>query len=296
MTPSTPSPDPRASHAAHDTLLIAALAADDLTAAARSDAEARRTACPECAALYADLVAIAAATKALPAPARPRSFTLAPEQAARLAPSPWRRLVAGIGNPTGFARPLAATFTTLGIAGLLLTALPAVGSFGFLASSGAALPAATAGTNDSSAEAQRDLASPTSDQYGLDAAGQSSAPIAPGPKQPLASPAASGTGGGGKGSGTVSGAIEPPASTKPGAPAAGQGTPDEAIGSPSPAAAGGDGRTSTGSPSAEPVPPAEIATTTTTSDGGRPWLLVLSLALLGIGLGLFAARRVGRSD
>ena len=143
-------PDTRTSHAAHDTLLIAALAADDLTGAARSDAETRLAACPECAALHADLVAIAAATTALPAPARPRSFTLAPEQAARLAPSPWRRLLAGIGGPTGFARPLAATFTTLGIAGLLLTALPSLGSFGVLGGSGAA----HAGTRRTGARAQ----------------------------------------------------------------------------------------------------------------------------------------------
>ena len=129
-------PDPRTSHAAHDTLLIAALAADDLTGAARSDAEARLAACPDCAALHADLVAIAAATSTLPAPVRPRSFTLAPEQAARLAPSPWRRLLGGLRNPTGLARPLAATFTTLGIAGLLLTALPAIGPIGLGASSG----------------------------------------------------------------------------------------------------------------------------------------------------------------
>jgi hypothetical protein len=133
-----PRPAPTASpHAGHDAILVAALAADDLHDTARSDAEALVAACSACAALHADLRAIAAATKALPAPVRTRDYRLTAAQAERLRPSAMRRWLEAFASPRlAVTRPLAVAFTTLGIAGLLLTAIPAAGPVGLL--SGAA--------------------------------------------------------------------------------------------------------------------------------------------------------------
>jgi hypothetical protein len=118
--------EPATPHATHDQALVAAYAADDLAGTAHGAAEQLLARCPACARLADDLRAIALATRALPAPVRPRSFTIAPEQAERLRPTGWRRLVGSGRRPElGLLRPLAATLTTLGVAGLLLTALPA---------------------------------------------------------------------------------------------------------------------------------------------------------------------------
>jgi hypothetical protein len=136
-------PSARSDHAAHDRLLIAALAADDLTAGERERAEVFVAHCAPCAELAADLRAIAQATSAtrLPVPARPRSFTLSPDDAARIRPSGWRAFVRRFGSADwSFTRPLAAGLTTLGLAGLLVSALP-----GFPSAAPAASPAASFG-------------------------------------------------------------------------------------------------------------------------------------------------------
>jgi anti-sigma factor RsiW len=115
-----------ASHAEHDPLLVAALAAGDLEPADRLLVE-RLASCPECALLAADLRAIATATAALPPRTRPRDFSLRAEDAARLRRRGWRGFVAAFGGRRSAAlKPLATGLTTLGIAGLLLAALPAV--------------------------------------------------------------------------------------------------------------------------------------------------------------------------
>jgi hypothetical protein len=114
-------------HARHDALLIAAHAAGDLEGVERSRAEQLVAACHECTALERDLRAIALATTAanLPVPPRPRSFTLEPTDAARIRPSGWRGLIRRFASPDlSFTRPLAAGLTTLGLAGLLVAALP----------------------------------------------------------------------------------------------------------------------------------------------------------------------------
>jgi hypothetical protein len=124
----TPQPDRTTAHPDHDTILVAALAAGDLADLPRADAETLVAACPDCATLHADLLAIAAATRALPAPARTRDYRLTAEQAERLRPSGMRRLVEAFGSSRlAVTRPLAVAFTTLGIAGLLLSAIPAGG-------------------------------------------------------------------------------------------------------------------------------------------------------------------------
>jgi len=114
-------------HAEHDQLLVAALAAGHIEPADRGPAEQLVATCPDCSLLVEDLRAIAVATSALPARARPRDFSLRAEDAARLRRRGWRGLVAALaGQRAAGLKPLATGLTTLGIAGLLLAAMPAV--------------------------------------------------------------------------------------------------------------------------------------------------------------------------
>jgi hypothetical protein len=117
-----------AAHAGHDLLLVAAQAAGDLEGPDRTTAESVIASCADCRELAADLRVIALATAALPTPARPRDFTLRPEDAARLRPQGWRRFVAamGPGRLDLLLRPLAPTLMTLGLVGLLVSGLPLV--------------------------------------------------------------------------------------------------------------------------------------------------------------------------
>jgi hypothetical protein len=168
-------PKTAAAHAGHDELLIARLYGDDVDDRERARALELVAGCDDCAAIYADLGAIAKATAALPVPARPRDFALTEADAARLRPR--RRGLArllGIGSRRSFGGALAA----LGFSGLVLTS--ALSMFGtavtsvsldsgmpgerlaaqaagasedqnFAASSGAPLPALTAGPAQPSA-------------------------------------------------------------------------------------------------------------------------------------------------
>src|ERR1035437_831701 len=79
-------PGSSTAHASHDESLVVRLFGYDVDPAERSRALDLVAGCEECAALYADLGSIATATSALPAPARPRDFTLTPADAARLRP------------------------------------------------------------------------------------------------------------------------------------------------------------------------------------------------------------------
>jgi hypothetical protein len=220
-------------HAAHDRTLVAAAAANDLEGAALAEATERLASCPDCAALHADLLAIASALGELPAPVRSRDFTITAEQAAALRPTGWRRLVAGFRSPRGaIVRPLAVTFTTLGLVGLLLAAVPAAVPLGMLG--GAGDFRATAGDRN-------------------EGAGVPGAEVDPGTgglSGPELSPGDDGgtTGEGDAGSQSTGGGADPP------------GGRDAA----------------------------------TVDAGPSPWLLVLSIALLSIGIGLFAARRLTR--
>jgi hypothetical protein len=156
---------PPTDHAAHDLLLVAA-AADRAGHLPAAQAD-----CPDCRALHADLVALAAAVPHAALPARPRAYTLTPADAARLRPAGWRRWLAAIGTSRdAVTRPLALGLTTLGIAGLLVATVP--GALPFAASSGAA-PAPA-------------VASPGTDT----AAGAASTPAADPELGPVAAPAA----------------------------------------------------------------------------------------------------------
>ena len=89
--------------------------------------------CVRCAALYADLVAVAAAVSLSAVPSRPRDFRLSASDARRLERGRWRSWWAMVGSAgDSLIRPIAIGLTTLGLAGLLLSAgqtlLPSVGA------------------------------------------------------------------------------------------------------------------------------------------------------------------------
>lgn len=135
-------------HPRHDALLIAGLAADDLTSTERTRAEALRDACDECRALHADLLAIAGATRLLPAPRAPRDFRITTEQAGRLRRTGWlATLLAPFAGARSAARPLATAFTTLGLAGAFVAVvLPGLlGGAASMALAPEAAPTAAAG-------------------------------------------------------------------------------------------------------------------------------------------------------
>ena len=131
-------PDPRltsvmtesssaSAHRTHDTTLVASLADHSLAATERAAAEALVASCSLCAGLHADLMALVAATRAMPTPPRPADYTLTPADAARLRGTRWRRLVAAIGSSRdGFTRPLAIGLSTLGLVGILIASAPSI--------------------------------------------------------------------------------------------------------------------------------------------------------------------------
>ena len=104
--------------------------------------------------LLDDLVAIRTATVTLPTPPRVDDYQLTPEDAARLRPGGWRRLVAAIGSSrAAFTRPLGVGLTTLGLAGLLVATVPSVltGTTALGPTAGAAsVPESNQGAEDSS--------------------------------------------------------------------------------------------------------------------------------------------------
>jgi hypothetical protein len=112
-------------HQNHDQILIAALAGGDLTGSELTRARTLLASCPQCTELHSDLISIAAATRTVPNLATaPRDFRLDAAQAARLARRSWLRTVlAPFGGVRSAARPLAATFTSLGLVGLLVVAV-----------------------------------------------------------------------------------------------------------------------------------------------------------------------------
>jgi hypothetical protein len=141
-------------HDNHDLALIAGHAAGDLAVSERISADTLLRSCTDCANLRRDLLAIAAATRALPTTATAsRDFRLDAAQAARLRRGSWlRSILRPFGAARSGVRAMAAAMTSLGLAGLLVTTiLP--GLFGGSAASAptaerdrlpAGLPAATA--------------------------------------------------------------------------------------------------------------------------------------------------------
>jgi hypothetical protein len=108
------------SHARHDRFAIAdSIGGGTLRATVGT--------CPACRALQIDLLTLQGAIRAAWAPRRTRDLRLTLADATRLERRRWRQLVGLIGGPLdALTRPLALSFTALGLAGLLLTTVPAV--------------------------------------------------------------------------------------------------------------------------------------------------------------------------
>jgi hypothetical protein len=272
-------------HQRHDRALVAALAADDLAGTERHAAAALVAGCAQCAALHADLVAIASATRTLPAPLRTRDFRLTPEVAAGLESNRWRRLGDWFRRPAGLARPLAVTFTTLGLAGLLVSAMPALLPFG----SSAAAPAGqevAPGASPAASTDRQDLMSSENPDITSNGAGAPAASVQPAPEASDAYvPNAAGGDTGFQGSGASPGPTD--GGDRSGEAASG-GDPDA---SHEPTKSDdGAAPAASAPPVARPAPnPVEAQTI---SSASPPWLLILSLAMLVLGIGLFAARRI----
>jgi hypothetical protein len=173
-----------ADHRQHDLVLISGLAADDLTAADQSMATALTESCADCRALRDDLLTIAQATRDLPAQRAPRDFRITADQAARLTRTGWfARLVGSLVGSGSLVRPLAATFTTLGLVGIFVA-----GALPTMLGGAASMPApeavtglgGTGATTASSAPGamhgpQLASAGPGDDGYGVKDAAQASA-------------------------------------------------------------------------------------------------------------------------
>jgi hypothetical protein len=111
------------SHGRHDRFAIAEavgtefLTTDFLPMTLRS--------CPACGALHADLLSLQRAVREAWTPSRPRDLRLSVADALRLRRRGWRQRFALIGGPgDALTRPLALSFTALGLIGLLLTTIP----------------------------------------------------------------------------------------------------------------------------------------------------------------------------
>lgn len=269
MTTRTPGPD-GGSHARHDRFLIAARAAGDLDGRDLARADAILSTCDPCRVLLADLRFIATATRLLPPPARPADldFRLSRERAADLARGGLRRRLLRPFGPAGnpIVRPLAVACTTLGLAGLLVAALPLLPSPG-----GAAVLPATGGA----------IEAPS-----LQAATQDPEAAPPGgavlPDRDALAP------GGAvlpdRGALTPDGASVPVQPGAKGTEAAGPGGPDvPATGDAWLPSSGDDRLRAFGEPSPSGGPPP--------GGGGPPPLVLLSVAFLGTGIGLALLRR-----
>ena len=106
------------SHGRHDRFAIAeAVGTEFLPITLRS--------CPACGALHADLLSLQRAVREAWTPSRPRDLRLSVADALRLRRRGWRQRFALIGGPgDALTRPLALSFTALGLIGLLLTTIP----------------------------------------------------------------------------------------------------------------------------------------------------------------------------
>jgi hypothetical protein len=111
-------------HARHDRFVIAeAVGTEFLPMSFRS--------CQACGALHADLLSLQRAVREAWTPSRPRDLRLTVADALRLRRRGWRQRFALIGGPgDALTRPLALSFTALGMIGLLLTTIPVGFSMG----------------------------------------------------------------------------------------------------------------------------------------------------------------------
>jgi hypothetical protein len=256
----------RSAHTAHDRLLIANLVSRSVSDAERVLAEEQLTACRDCAQLLDDLVALSAATRAMPVPSRPREFILTTADAERLRVRGWRRLLSAIGSSRDvFSRPLAIGLTTLGLAGLLVATIPG------------SLPGFGGGATRLQApeDATRNLA-------GDPAAGSAANPELQSEASPASSAAAE--------SGPAIAAAAPSAapSNVPAPAPASSGTPPEVL------AEGGESGPLAGEPQDRGAFDTYQNSFSDAGGGGPSPVLIVAALLLLVGLGLFGLRWTAR--
>jgi len=268
--------------------LIAALDAGDLAGIERDRAATLVGTCAGCASLLADLSVLRAATAALPAVPRTRDYRLTDADVARLRPPAWGRLVGWLGAPRSKVRPLAGGLAALGIAGLLLSTTP--GFFGQAAMTLSTTGAPVVAPGDAGgAGAAREV----SPQLSTAPTTQAVPGATPGPKAvPVPSPAAAGV------PAPSPAAAGVPAPTAP--PSAGVLTGPAAAATPGSSGFSSDAGAMDLATKAAPPEASQAernAALTPASEPATPdrtLLLVLSLALLAAGIGLFVANRVLR--
>jgi anti-sigma factor RsiW len=152
------------SHAHHDRFAIAA-------AVGGGSAPATIRTCPACGALYADLDDLREAIRRAWTPIRVRDLRLSAADGVRLRPRRWRSILSSIGSARdSVTKPLAIGFTTLGLAGLLLTTVPASSLAPAPAAaresgSGAVIAAAPGAAGPSAAGSQDPTGSPPVDTF-----------------------------------------------------------------------------------------------------------------------------------
>ena len=275
------------SHATHDELLLARLYGDDVTPAERAMATAQITACPDCAAFFADLGAIATATRALPVPARPRDFTLSAADAARLRPR-----AGALAGWLGRTRALGTSLTAVGLAGVVL-----VGALSALPMLSITATAATPG-NFSMAEA---TAAPAAPELGATGALTAGGPANSQPMTaaPVPMPAASAASAEGTASPEASSITEPSrASAAHSSPVAAGMPTDQSVPDSSPAGSGSgsiaydtDGKAASSQPAQQRLPESGGANGPSGPDASLV-ALALFAAILLAGLLLLAMPRL----
>jgi hypothetical protein len=293
------------SHASHDLVQVAALAADDLEGTERTAIEAIVARCSPCRLLFDDLRSIAHATAALPAVPRTRDFRISHEDAARLRPVGWRRFLAAFsGARLGIPRSVAIGLTTVGVAGLVFSAIPTGGlaglgssvaaPFGFGQDSGRSpltAVGAAVGTPGGTFIAPGVVAQGPAAASAAPSAAASAAVAPPAllptpvPGGPTAGPAGGGT--------TGSSTPAPTNATTKNDVSPGPSQPDTAVTGAGP---GASDRSAPAPGIGAGVPGVPEAGGTWGSGGGPSPLAIGSAICLLVGLGLLLARRVGRSS
>ena len=264
-------------HSLHDPLLVASLAAGDLSGTDRDRATTQVRECADCASLHADLIALARATAALPAAVAPRDFRLTPDQAASLRPVGWRRIVAAVGGSRPLmSRQLGIGLATIGLAGLLVSTLPTINL-----GSAASMPAPEAAQGG--AATSQELTGGAPDIVG---------------EHPSAAPMYGDSSTGGAGETT---AAAPAMSSQSQNDASGRGSALVPMGTPaaSPGRVAYDSNASSKSSDFERALTAQgenptPTTPTSSSDGGRSAFMIGSLALFVAGVVLLVVRRLVR--
>lgn len=282
-------------HPQHDELLVAQLAADDVTPSERARAEALVAACAECRLLVDDLRVLTSAVVALPAPMRQRDFRLTESDAARLRGGTVRRWLERLAAPRlAFTQPLGLSLVTLGLAGLVLAGLPglqggtAPQALTAVPTQGTevALPAASpAPVSDQFAAPGAPASSPVRDTRGDSAASGSPAAGSPAAGAPLNPVARAESGPTGSGEAATAPSPPVPASTRS----------FEAITAPSgPGTVDANGASGAGAaPGA--APPISPAPTAPPSGSGVLWPLALVSGIaVAIGALLVLLRSAGR--